>query len=389
MDFNLFSPELTANPYDLYDTLRSIGHPVKHDTLGFWMVGNYEQATAILRDPGTFSSEAMGSIGRVGEAFARESMSAADPPEHHRLRSVVQRAFTPRAIAELGDLVEQLVKDTLAEIDPGQPFDLIDAIAAPLPLGVIAQMMGVSREHEAAFRTAANDLVVGNSVLATPEQAAAAEEGSRYLRQYFSELIPQRRAQPADDLVSRLIAANEDNRLADNELLAACVFFLFAGIETTTGLIANAALALSQNPEEQARLVANPELMTPAVEEFLRFCGPPQAVLRSATTEVDVAGSSIAKGDFVMVLIGCANRDESVFQRADRLVVDRNPNPHIAFSFGPHFCLGANLARLETKIVIQRLLQCAPAFRLAEPDQPLAYRPGFFLRSLERLNLVF
>jgi cytochrome P450 len=315
-------------------------------------------------------------------------MSAADPPEHHRLRSVVQRAFTPRAVTDLGDFTETLVKEALAGIDPGQPFDLFDVLAAPLPLRVIARMMGVSREHEDAFRVAANDLVVGNSMMASPEQATAAEAGGQFLRQFFSDLIPSRRAEPADDLVSRLIAANEDDTLADNELLAACVFFLFAGMETTTNLITTAALALIQHPGERSRLVANPELMTLATEELLRFCGPPQAVLRTATADTDIAGSPIAKGDQVIVLLGCANRDESVFDRADQLVVDRDPNPHVAFSFGPHYCLGANLAKLEAKIAIERLLERAPTLALANPDEPLEYRPGFFIRSLEHLELV-
>jgi cytochrome P450 len=388
VDVNLFSPEVTANPFDLYDELRSIGRPVKHEVFGFWMVGTHEQASSILKDTTGFSSEAMGNIGRVGEAFAKESMSAADPPEHHRLRGVVQRAFTPRAVSDLGDFTEELVKEALSGIDPGQPFDLFDVLAAPLPLRVIARMMGVSREHEDAFRVAASDLVVGNSMMASPEQATAAEEGGQFLRHFFSELIPSRQAEPADDLVSRLIAANEDDTLADSELLAACVFFLFAGMETTTNLITNAALALIQHPDERSRLVADPGLMALATDEFLRFCGPPQAVLRTATADADVAGSPIAKGDQVIVLLGCANRDEQVFDRADQLVVDRDPNPHLAFSFGPHYCLGASLAKLETKIAVQRLLERAPTFALATPDEPLGYRPGFFLRSLERLDLV-
>src|SRR6202048_771062 len=157
------------------------------------MVGTHEHATAVLRDPGRFSSAAMGNIGRVGEAFAKESMSAADPPEHHRLRNVVQRAFTPRAVNNLHEYTEMLSKELLADIEPGEPFDLLSTMADTLPLRVISRMMGVAGADEAAFRKWASDLVVGNGVLATPEQADAAETGGASLRAYFAELLPERR----------------------------------------------------------------------------------------------------------------------------------------------------------------------------------------------------
>jgi cytochrome P450 len=389
MDVNLFSPELTNDPYPLYRELRAVGRPVKNGTLGFWMVATHAQAIAVLRDPARFSSEAMGNIGRVGEAFAKESMSAADPPDHHRLRSVVQRAFTPRAVDDLGDFTETLAKELLSTVEPGQPFELLSTMADTLPLRVISRMMGVAGADEDEFRRCASALVVGNGLFASPEQAQAAVEAGLALRAYFAELLPERRACPGDDLISRLIAANEDDKLANNELLAACVFFLFAGMETTTNLITNAALALTSFPSEQARLLADPSLMPRATEEFLRLCSPPQAVLRTATEDVDIAGASISKGDQVIVLIGCADRDEEVFPDAHRLIVDRDPNPHVAFSFGPHYCLGANLAKLETGIALTRLLEQAPGFRLANPDEPPTYRPGFFIRSVERLDLVY
>lgn len=389
MELNLFSPEIMNDPYPTYRELRAVGQPVKNDVFGFWMVATHEQATAVLRDPGRFSSEAMGNIGRVGEAFAKESMAAADPPEHHRLRSVVQRAFTPKAVNSLHAYAEMLSKELLADIEPGKPFDLLSTMADTLPLRVISRMMGVAGADEDAFRHSANALVVGNGILASPEQAEAAVDASKSLRNYFSELIPARRADPGDDLVSGLIKANENDTLADNELLAACVFFLFAGMETTTNLITNAALALTEFPEQHARLMAEPSLMPSAVEELLRYCSPPQAVLRTATEDTDIAGSTISKSEQVIVMIGCADRDEEVFPRADQLILDRDPNPHVAFSFGPHYCLGASLARLEVRIALTHLLERAPGFRRANPAEPLAYRPGFFIRSVERLDLVY
>jgi cytochrome P450 len=389
VELNLFSPEIMNDPYPTYRELRAVGQPVKNDLFGFWMVATHEQATAVLRDPGRFSSEAMGNIGRVGEAFAKESMAAADPPEHHRLRNVVQRAFTPKAVNNLHAYAEMLSKELLADIECGKPFDLLSTMADTLPLRVISRMMGVAGGDEDAFRHSANALVVGNGILASPEQAEAAVEAGESLREYFSELIPARRAHPGDDLVSGLIQANENDTLADNELLATCVFFLFAGMETTTNLITNAALALTEFPEQHARLMAEPSLMPSAVEELLRYCSPPQAVLRTATEDVDIAGITIPKSDHVIVMIGCADRDEEIFPQADQLILDRDPNPHVAFSFGPHYCLGASLARLEVRIALAHLLERAPHFRRANPDEPLVYRPGFFIRSVERLDLVY
>jgi cytochrome P450 len=389
VEFNLFSQEIVDDPYPWYRELRGVGQPVKNDLFGFWMVGTHEHVTTVLRDPGRFSSEAMGNIGRVGEAFAKESMSAADPPEHHRLRNVVQRAFTPKAVNNLHAYTETLSKELLADIEPGTPFNLLSTMADTLPLRVISRMMGVAGADEDAFRHSANALVVGNGILASPEQAEAAVEAGESLRKYFSELIPARRADPGDDLISGLIKANESDTLADNELLATCIFFLFAGMETTTNLITNAALALTEFPEQHARLVAEPSLMPSAIEELLRYCSPPQAVLRTATEDVEIAGQTISKSDNVIVLIGCADRDDEVFPRADQLILDRDPNPHVAFSFGPHYCLGASLARLEVRIALAHLLERAPGFGRANPAEQLAYRPGFFIRSVERLDLVY
>jgi cytochrome P450 len=249
-------------------------------------------------------------------------------------------------------------------------------------------MMGVSSAEERDFRRWAGDLVVGNSITSTAEQAERALEATSSLRAYFSDLIAERRVRPTDDLVSRLVEANENDTLADNELLASCILLLFAGLETTTGLIVNAAVALIEHPEQRAQLVTDPALMTSALEEFLRFAGPPQAALRTATEDLKLGGAQIAQGEHLIILVGSANRDEEVFPYADQLVLERDPNPHVAFSFGPHYCLGANLARLETRIALAGLLERAPTFERADPTKVLAYRPGFFIRSLERLDLA-
>jgi len=390
MDLNVFSPEFIADPYPTYDELRAAGRPVKNGMFGFWMVTTHSQVSSILKDPAHFSSAAMGNIGRVGEAFAAESMAAADPPDHARLRNTVQRAFTPKAVNDLYSFTESLAKELLADIEPGTPFDLLTTMADTLPLRVISKMMGVAGGDEDAFREYANALVLGNGITASPEEADAAVAATWALRDYFAGVVAERRNAPADDLVSGLVKANSDGNLTESELVATCIFFLFAGIETTTNLIVNAALALTEFPEQHARLEAETEtLMSSAVEEFLRFCGPPQANLRTAVEDVDISGSQISKGDPILLLLGCANRDESVFQHANQLILDRDPNPHVGFSFGPHYCLGASLARLEVNVALRHLLERAPGFRRANPEEPMAYRGGFFIRSVEKLDLVY
>jgi pimeloyl-[acyl-carrier protein] synthase len=389
VDVDLFDPEVRNDPFPLYRRLRALGQPVKDDALGFWMVATHAQVTQVLKDPGRFTSAGKADIGRVGEAFVRDSMGGADPPDHHRLRSVVQRAFTPRAVSDIADYAESLVKELLSTVEPGQPFDLVETLAEPLPSRVIAKMMGVPAARERDFRQWASDLVLGNSITASTQDAERADAAIASLRAYFSELIAERRLEPADDLIGRMVEANANSELAHHELLASCILLLFGGLETTTGLIANAALALIEHPEQRARLLAEPELMTPAIEELLRYAGPPQASLRSTTEDVELGGAHIPRGDHVLVLFGSANRDETVFPDEDQLLLDRAPNPHVAFALGPHFCLGAAVARLEVRAALRGLLDRAPDLELADPHQPASYRPGFFLRSLERLDLVF
>ena len=226
MELNIFSPELIEDPYPTYGELRAAGRPVKNDLFGFWMVATHPQVTAVLRDPGRFSSAAMGNIGRVGEAFARDSMAAADPPDHARLRNVVQRAFTPKAVNSLQSYTETLAKELLADIEPGKPFDLLTTMADTLPLRVISRMMGVAGADENAFRRWTSDLVVGNGIFASQELADAAVAGTESLRKYFAGIIRERHQDRGDDLVSGLVKANEDGTLTETELVATCIFFL-------------------------------------------------------------------------------------------------------------------------------------------------------------------
>jgi cytochrome P450 len=236
------------------------------------------------------------------------------------------------------------------------------------------------------FTCWADDLVAGNSPLATAELGERAVVAGQALRDYFARLVDARRDSPADDLVSRLIESNSGGELNESELLSSCVLLLFGGLETTTHLIGNALLTLAEVPEQRSRLVDDPKMMPTAVEELLRFVGPPQGMLRAVVEDTELADQKLPAGDRIVLLIGCANRDERVFDAPHRLDLGRDPNPHLAFGFGTHFCLGAAVARLETRHALAGVLRRTPEYRIATEDPE--WRGGFFLRGLEALSII-
>jgi cytochrome P450 len=351
-----------------------------------WMAGHHAPNLQASRDPARFSARANIDIGRVAEAFVLDSMASADPPDHARLRGPVQRAFTPRAVANLEAHVMESIDEMLEPLEPGQEFDVLGGLAQPLPGAVITRMMGVPASDREMFTCWADDLVAGNSPLATPELGERAVVAGQALRSYFASLIDARRDSPADDLVTRLIESNGGGELNESELLSSCVLLLFGGLETTTHLIGNALLALAQDPEQRRRLIDDPAMMPTAIEELLRFVGPPQGMLRAVVENTELADQKLAAGDRIVLLIGCANRDERVFDAPHRLDLGRAPNPHLAFGFGTHFCLGAAVARLETRHALAGVLRRAPDYRVSTED--LEWRGGFFLRGLEALSII-
>lgn len=403
--FDLLLPLRSAgaleNPYPLYAVIRTV-RPVLpvpvagHTGPGMWMLTRYRDVHAALRDP-RFSVERIraplvrDNLDRLPEflrqsATGLRSMLVMDPPDHTRVRKLVNKAFTPRRIAALGDHIEAIVRQLVDEARAKGRFDLVHDLAEPLPAIVIAELLGVPVEDHRRFREWSGALIAG---LASPraEARAAGADAARSLLAYLSDTIAARRRAPRDDLISALIEAQEEHdALTDAGLLATSNLLLLAGHETTTNLIGNGTLALLRDPDQWRRLCADPALGPRAVEELLRYDGPVQATLRVALEDVAIDGQVIAQGSLVLVGIGAANHDPEVFAEPDQLDLARDPNPHLAFGFGTHFCMGASLARLEARLAFEALTRRLPGLTLVD-DRPV-YRPSPVLRGLARLEVA-
>ena len=404
-EFDLLLPLRSAgsleDPYPVYSLLRTV-HPVlpvpvpDFDGPGVWLLTRYRDVHGVLRD-NRFSVDRMSAplirenLARLPSfiqqsAFGMRSLLVMDPPDHTRVRKLVNKAFTPRRVAELRPRVEALVAEEIDAIARNEQFDLIHDLAEPLPAIVIAELLGVPAADHRQFREWSSTLIAALAARNDIERARGSEAAQKIL-QYLSDVIAERRREPRDDLISAMIAAQEERDvLSDAELLATCNLILLAGHETTTNLIGNGMLALLREPEQLERLRAQPELVPSAVEELLRFDGPVQATIRVAREALEIDGREIPQGALLLVNLGAANRDPDVFDDPDRLDVGRDPNPHIAFGFATHFCLGAPLARLEAQLAIDALVQRFPGLHLLE-DAP-QYRENPILRGLKRLNLA-
>jgi pimeloyl-[acyl-carrier protein] synthase len=406
-EFDLFLPLRSAgtldNPYPIYSLLRAV-RPVlqipvpDYEGPGVWLLTRYRDVHTVLRDP-RFSADRLkapllrDNLERV-PAFIRQSavglrtMLVMDPPDHTRVRKLVNKAFTPRRIAQLRGRIEQIVDDSLEEMARAGRTDLIHDLAEPLPAIVIAELLGVPAEDHRKFRAWSTRLIaaIGAATLEARQREASAAAES--ILGYLSDAIAARRREPRDDLISAMIHAQEaSDVLSDEELLATCNLLLLAGHETTTNLIGNGMLALLREPDELARLRADPSLLPTAVEELLRFDGPVQATVRVALEDVDFGEHVIPAGSLVLISIGAANHDPEVFVDPNRLDVGRDPNPHLAFGFATHFCMGAPMARLEGQVAFASLIERFPKLSLV--DEAPEYRPNPILRGLKSLELSF
>jgi cytochrome P450 len=390
--FSVFSPEIRADPYPLYRQLRETD-PVFETGIGAWFITRHADAVRILRDHERFSADPanaklVDSLPFVDNVSPTERgfqnvMLFLDPPDHTRLRSLVNKAFTPRAIERLRPRVHEVV-DQL--VDPLEgTFDVIERLAYPLPVTVIAELLGIPAADQAQFRGWARDVAPILDPILPPENANAVGVAGMMLAGYFFDLIEERRKNPGDDLLTALIHAEEEGeRLNSDELRATCILLLIAGHETTMNLIGNGLQALLRNPDQIDRLRAHPELMKTAVEELLRFDSPVHLTARSALVDVEVGDKTIAKGGRAVVFLGAANRDPEVFEDPETLDVGRTDNHHIAFSAGGHFCVGATLARLEAQIAFEGLLKRFDKIELAEEP---TYRNTITLRGLSSLEV--
>ena len=384
----LMLPETRTDPYPLYARVRQRG--LVRSPLGAFIAADHATVASVLRDR-RFSSSPAHQRGYRPPSYPPGDPRAGlpdgdllnlDPPDHTRLRRLVSGAFTPRAIAELEPWIREVTVRLLTAADGAAGFDLIDALAFPLPIAVICHLLGVPAEDQAQFRA------WGHDVAATldPQTAAAARTQSRTaeaeLTGYLRDLVRDRRAHPDDTILSALIAAEEEgDRLSSGEVVRMAFLLLIAGFETTVNLIGNGTVALIGDPDGWDRLRQDPALVPTAIEEMLRYDSPVQLTSRIATEEVELGDRVIAAGRTVLVAIGGANRDPDVFDQPDEFRVDRpDPGRHLSFSLGLHHCLGAALARLEGRIAIEELTRRYPALELAAPP---TRRSQLVLRGFE------
>ena len=359
-------PQADVNPYQGFKLLRDHAPVTQLEADGPWQVARHADVHAILRDHETYSSEV--SI-RPPEERGAPSMLFSDPPVHHRLRRLVSVAFKPSQIAKQEQQIRQRCGDLLDAMPKDTELDLVQALAAPLPVMVIAEMLGVEDGDMATFKAWSDEIFsnIGEILFGTPspESERAAEE----MNAYFLQRINDIRRAPKDHLLGQLVETEtEDGKLDDEELLSFCRLLLIAGNETTTGLITASARIFHEEPQTLGQLKERPELAGSFVEEALRFYSPFSATVRRTSKDVEIAGQRIGAGELVVPLIASANRDERVFEAADTFRIDRNPNQHLGLGFGIHVCLGAHLARLEGKIVVEQMAQRYNSVSLANPQ---------------------
>jgi cytochrome P450 len=393
--FNPLSPEFIRDPYPHYERLRTTD-PMHLTPLGVFVASRHAEASLVMRDKRFGKEHVERTIRRYGPKIMEEPafrslshmMLQQDPPDHTRLRALVVKAFTARRVEDMRPRIQQVVDETLDRIIPQGKMDLIEDFAFRLPVTIICDMLGIPEEHRGAFYTRAR---VGGRILdpvpLSPEEIKEANAGSVMSAMYFQQLFELRRKNPGDDLTTQLVQAEEDGSKLSNEELTANIILLFgAGHETTVNLIGNGLLALHRNPDQLALLKANPNLINNAIEEFLRYDSSVQMTGRVALEDIDdLGGRKIPKGEGVLCLLGSANHDPAVYpDRPGSLDITRPNVKPLSFGGGIHFCLGAQLARIEAEIAISTLLRRLPDLRLDDAVNP-EWRPTFVLRGLKRL----
>jgi cytochrome P450 len=382
LGFDPFDPAFRADPYSHYRRLRAAG-PLWRGQAGVWVTTSHALCGKVMRDP-RFGHQPGGDAGifrTEGIPAERRSFLTLDPPDHTRLRRLVSKAFTARLVERLRPRISEVTDALLAGMS-GET-DLINALAWPLPVVIISELLGVPPEDTSRFKAWSDTLARGldPDFMLPPAEIAQRERARDEFIGYFRELAGRRRADPGDDLLSALVAVSDQGDvLTEAELLATCVLLLVAGHETTVSLIGNGALALLRHPDQLAWFRARPEAAASAVEELLRYDPPVQLTARSALADVALAGQRIERGELILMLIGGANRDPAVFPDPDRLDLTRRAERHLAFGLGIHYCLGAPLARLEGQIALTKLFQ-----REVRPIGEVAYRDNLVLRGLAAL----
>jgi len=389
--FNPWDESFRANPYPHYRPLLEGPPRILNLFMPMALVARYADVVRVLRDHEHFSSVPPRTPlieERIKVFGDTPRVLFADPPVHTRLRRLVSQAFTPRRIRALEPLIEQLTDRLLDRAAAKGEFEVMADLANPLPVMVIAAMLGVAPEHYESFKHWSDAVIEADNTLPGMKLPDSVSESFGALRAYFAAEIEKRRRKPGDDLISVLVTAHEEKEaLSEEELLTFVVLLLLAGNETTTNLIGNGMLVLGRNPDQLARLKKEPVLMPKAIEEMLRYDSPVQATVRHPKEDVELKGVTIPAKTFVFVVLAAANRDPAQFKDPETFDITREPNDHVAFGEGIHFCLGAPLARLEAAIAVGRVLERFPRLRLAEP-LTLAYKGSYFLRGITALPTV-
>ena len=360
------------------------------EPLHAWALSRYADVDFALRNPQIFPSsgftnQTLGDLNPTPEVPWILDMN---PPDHTRLRKLVNKGFLPRLIRNLEPRVQEITRQLIASLRSQTEGDLVPALSGPLPTTVIAEMLGVEDDRLNDFKRWSDDVVLGTSRPTDEAMRTRVRESGAALRDYFERLIERRRTDPGEDVITALVRAEEEHdMLTAAEILGLAILLLLAGNETTTNLIGNAVRNLLSHPAELAKVRADRTLVPSLVEEVLRYDSPVQLIPRQTAREVELEGGKIPAGATVFLLLGSANRDERKFPQADRFDVTRNPQDHVAFGYGIHYCLGAPLARLEGRIALESLLFDCPSFTCTR--EPLPQIASIIVRGVQTLPLRF
>jgi cytochrome P450 len=396
--YDPFDPTVCADPHPIYAWLRD-QHPVyRSRPTDTFVLSRYADVAAALTDTDRFSSDAMNAVllgypagdgkQRLPRAAARGGLVSVDPPAHSELRRIVNRGFTPGSIRSWQGRIDAVVAECLCAARPGEPFDVVQQLAAPVPVAIIAELLGAEPSRRDDFRAWADSAtqLMSGSLRGSGKPVDVGASAILDLAGYLLGKIQERMAEPRDDMLSTLVKARGDDVLSEEEAVGFAALLLFAGSETTTNLIGNAVQALLDHPRELERVVGDPARIPAVLEETLRWDGPVQYVFRRATEDVELHGVTIPTNGIVTLLLASANRDPRQFAEADSFRPDRDVSGHVGFGLGPHFCLGAALARVEAESALRQLLPYLDGCRRV--DRQRTYVDSYQLRGLRHLEII-
>ena len=403
--FNLFGAEFKTDPYPTYAAMRATQPICRRDTVNgkaIWFITRYQDVAAILRDHQRFVKDVQNTMTPEERSalpptpplidLLSNHMLNLDPPDHTRLRMLVGKAFTGSVANRMQQQIQLIADGLLHKVQARGRMDLIEEYAYPLPIHVIAELLGVPHQERNRFRQWSHVFVSPSvNVQRNTKKYLKAKRSMEHFTNYMRQLFAERRQQPQDDLITLLLQAEDDgDKLSEEELFSMMILLIVAGHETVVDLIGNGVFALLQHPDQLALLQAQPALLESAIEEMIRYDGPiERATIRFAAQDVEIGGQTIRRGDAVSLVLASANRDQEQFPEPEQFAIQRTPNRHLGFGLGIHYCLGAPLGRLEGRIAISTLLRRLPNLRLAVPEETLRWRTVPILRGLQHMPVVW